>query len=473
MIQANSTFRQRIAVLRWAAPLSFVLLGLAFEFGPSRWVQANYGDVWHVVADILFYVTVGPLLTLWALKRIGSWPDEMERAQKQAQASERQLAAITAASADAIVGLDPEGRINFWNDGAEFLFGYTALEMQARPLADLLGDSPAARVELQWLLETVRRAGFLRGHETTCLDADGRRVAVELMATLLRGEANEPAGMSIIVRDITRRREREAEIRRLNASLNEQVAARTRELSEKLQELARANAELQKLDQTRSELVSLVSHQVRAPLANMRGAMERMQPTCGLVSPTCGRMLEIMNQQIERLDRLVRDVLSAMRLESGELVFHPEPFSVLPLVEQVIEQTRARTGDRPIRLPTKPGLPLAFADRDRVADVLANLLDNADKYSPSAETVTIEARADQDEITLAVRDAGPGVPAGDLAHIFDKFQRVDSSDSQAAYGYGLGLYVCRRLVEAQGGRIWAENHPRGGAVFSFTLPVAR
>ena len=298
MIETNTTFRQRIAVLRWAAPLSFVLLGLVYEFGPSRWVQASYGDVWHVAADILFYVTVGPLLTLWALKRIGSWPDEMERAQKQAQASERQLAAIAAASADAIVGLDPEGRINFWNEGAESLFGYTATDMHARPLADLLGDSPAARVELQWLLETVRRAGFLRGHETTCLDADGRRVAVELMATLLRDETDAPSGMSIILRDITQRRQREAEIRRLNASLNEQVAARTRELSEKLHELARANAELQKLDQTRSELVSMVSHQVRAPLANMRGAMERMQPTCGLVSPTCGLMLEIMNQQI-------------------------------------------------------------------------------------------------------------------------------------------------------------------------------
>jgi signal transduction histidine kinase len=164
--------------------------------------------------------------------------------------------------------------------------------------------------------------------------------------------------------------------------------------------------------------------------------------------------------------------LSAARLEAGELVLHPEPISVLPIMQQVVEQTQARTAERPFRLPIKPGLPLVFADRDRVAEIFANLLDNADKYSPLGKEVVIGVRADQTEVTLSVRDFGPGLPPGDLERVFEKFYRTDSSDSQVAYGYGLGLYVCRRLVEAQGGRIWAENHPNGGAVFSFALPVA-
>ncbi len=153
-------------------------------------------------------------------------------------------------------------------------------------------------------------------------------------------------------------------------------------------------------------------------------------------------------------------------------MLHPEPVSVLPIVRQVAEQTRARTAERAFRLSTKPGLPLVFADRDRVAEVFANLLDNADKYSPTGKEVIIDVWTDQSEVTLSVRDFGPGLPAGDLERVFEKFYRIDSSDSQAAYGYGLGLYVCRRLVEAQGGRIWAENHPNGGAAFSFALPVA-
>ena len=114
---------------------------------------------------------------------------------------------------------------------------------------------------------------------------------------------------------------------------------------------------------------------------------------------------------------------------------------------------------------------MVYADRDRVAEVLSNLLDNADKYSSPDQDIVIDVRADQSEVTITVRDYGPGLPANDLPRMFDKFYRGNSGDSQAVYGYGLGLYVCRLLVEAQNGRIWAENHPGGGAVFSFSLPV--
>ena len=126
-----------------------------------------------------------------------------------------------------------------------------------------------------------------------------------------------------------------------------------------------------------------------------------------------------------------------------------------------------------IGLPLRPGLPLVFADRDRVAEVLSNLIDNADKYSPREREIMIDVQADQTAVTVAVHDHGRGLPPADVDRVFDKFYRADGSDAQVAYGYGLGLYVCRRLIEAQGGRIWAENAPHGGAVFSFTLPVVR
>jgi len=249
------------------------------------------------------------------------------------------------------------------------------------------------------------------------------------------------------------------------------VIERTRELAEKVEELERANTELEKLDQMRSEFVSLVSHQVWAPLTNMRGAVERMLTGCPAVNATCTRMFAILEQQVVHLDQLVQDVLNAAHIEVGELVLHQEPVAVLPVVRQVAEQIRARMSNRVIHLSAKPGLPLVYADRDRLAEVLVNLLDNADKYSPAGQPITLETRADQCEVTLSVRDHGPGLPPGDLERVFDKFYRADNSDSQSAYGYGLGLYVCRRLVEVQGGHIWAENHPDGGAVFSFVFPV--
>jgi PAS domain S-box-containing protein len=472
MNPSHPTLQQRIAILRWALPLLVATLAVVYQLGPARWVHDTYGHDVHYVVEIMFYATVGPLLAFWTLTRISRWLDEKERAEQQARASERRLASITAASADAILGLDSAGRIESWNRGAELLFGHSADQFRGRLLTDLLGGGEAAEVELRWLVEAVQQAGFVRGHETTGWDAEGRPVAVELTATRLADEAERYLGLSVILRDITDRKRREEEIRRLNASLMEQVAERTRELAEKVEALGRANVELQKLDRMRSEFVSLVSHQLRAPLTNMHGAVEHIGANCGIMNATCVRMLTILNQQVERLDRLVRDVLNTARIESGDLILQPEPVSVLPVVQQVVEQIRARTTDRPFSLPTKPGLPFVFADRDRVAEVLANLLDNADKYSPRGKDVNVEVRADETEVTLSVRDAGPGLPPKDLERVFDKFYRADNSDAQTAYGYGLGLYVCRRLVEAQGGRIWAENAPGGGAVFSFTLPVA-
>ena len=472
MIQTNQTLRQRIAILRWMLPVAFATAAVVYQLGLARWVHDTLGHDIHYGVEILFYGTAGPLLTFWILTRLGRWLDEKDLVEKQARASERRLASVTAASADAILSLDAEGRIESWNHGAELIFGYAADEVKGQLLSDLFGGGEAAEVEFRWLVESVRRAGFVRGHETTGRDAAGGQVAVELTATHLTDEAGQSLGLSIILRDVTDRQRREAEIRRLNVNLNEQVAERTRELAEKVEQLARANAGLQKLDRMRSEFVSLVSHQLRAPLTNMQGAVERIEANCDTMNPTCVRMLTILNQQTDRLDRLVRDVLNAARIESGELVLQAEPISVLPVVQQVAEHIRARTANRPVRLPTKPGLPLVFADRDRVAEVLANLFDNADKYSPAGREIIVETRADEIEVTLSVRDFGHGLPPGDLDRVFDKFYRADSSDSQIAYGYGLGLYVCRQLVEAQGGRIWAENAPGGGAIFSLTLPVA-
>lgn len=470
MDQTSAKLRNRLNWLRWLLPLALVLLVILYQLGPARWVHDALSDPAHFSTEILFYATVGPLLTFWALGLVGRWLDEKDRAERSARASERRLASITSASADAILGIGDDGRIEFWNRGAELLFGYPAVDMRNKPLSELFAGERAAETELQWLQDAVLQQGFVRGHETTCLDVKGQMRDVELTATILDEGGRQP-GMSVIMRDITRRKQREAEIRRLNVSLNEQVAARTEELAVKVTELGRANSELQKLDQTRSEFVSLVSHQIRAPLTNMRGAMERMQDDCRRVNPTCARMFTILEDQVFRLDGLVQNVLASNRIEADDLALHREPISVLPLLRQVIEQNRARSVGRHIILPEKPGLPLVLADRERIADVVTNLLDNADKYSPPGRPIEVDVRADDDTVTVSVRDFGPGLPPGDLERVFDKFYRADGSDSQSAYGYGLGLYICLRLIEAQGGRIWAENHDTGGAIFFFLLPV--
>lgn len=473
MDQAKSTIKHRVILLSWLLPIAFALMAIFYQLGIARLVHDTYGHEIHYGVEILFYATAGPLLTFFTLRRLVHWLDEKDRAEKQARASDQRLASITAFSADAILSVEATGIIESWNDGARLIFGYQPAEILGKPFSDLFGGGEAAGVEYRWLVENVRQASFVRQHETTCQDAAGRQVVVELTATQLVNEVGHYPGMSIILRDITERKRREDEISRLNANLKKQVDVRTRQLAEKVDQLARANTELQQLDRMRSEFVSLVSHQLRAPLTNMRGAVEHIGNNCSVMNATCVRMLAILEQQVERLDGLVRDILNAARIEAGDLVLHPEPISVLPLVGQVAEQMRARTQGRVIRVPEIPGLPMVYADRDRIAEVLVNLLDNADKYSPPGEEISIQVRADVLEVVISVRDRGHGLPPDDLERVFEKYYRTDSSDSQVAYGYGLGLYVCRLLVEAHGGRIWAENHPHGGAIFSIAVPVSQ
>lgn len=217
-------------------------------------------------------------------------------------------------------------------------------------------------------------------------------------------------------------------------------------------------------------MVSLVSHQIRAPLTNVQGAVEKMRTNCANLTPTCQSMISILQDQVKRLDRLVQDVLDTGRVEAGDISVNAEPISLIPLARQVAEEFNARSRTLQIDLVEKPGMPLALADKHWVTEILVNLLDNAEKYSARTGRITVDVHADQEEVAMSIRDSGPGIPEQEMDKLFDKFYRLDNSDSQPGYGYGLGLYLCRLLAEAQEGSITAENHPSGGAVFTVSFP---
>ena len=471
MVSASSDLTRRIKILRILLPLGFAVVAIFYQFGVANWVHDQYGEDVHYFAEILFFATVGPLLAYWVLTLIGRWLDEKRFAEEQARQSERRLASITSASADAIFSIDSDGHIDSWNRGAKILIGHEKDEVIGKPLSDLIVSRSGSNIEVDWLFSEVLRLGYIRGHEITVHNSEGQSKVVEITATRLMNQAGDHEGVSIIMRDITQRKQREEEISRLNENLNQQVTERTQELGLKVKELALANNELQKLDRTRTEFVSLVTHQIRAPLTNMQGAVGRMNADCGAVNGTCAKMFSILRQQFVRMDRLVEDVLNTARIEAGEIVVQTEPVSLVPLITQVAEQTRARMTDRRIVIPHKPGMPYVLADRDLFSEAFANLLDNADKYSPEQSDISIDVHANQTEVIISVHDTGPGLQEEDLESVFNKFYRSDSSDSQLAYGYGLGLYVSRQLIEVQGGQIWVKNHPEGGAEFSISLPV--
>lgn len=397
--------------------------------------------------------------------RIAKAPDNGRSAPTAARAP---LASAWENLPDPALMIDPHGRVLSCNRAFGDALGMPPEAIAGRRLAGVLGREEGRSVALSWLLEALERQPELRGFE---IDLPGPAGAVRTYEGAARKVETEDGVQLVLTwRDVTERSRQERVLRSRLANLEEQVTEQTAELADKVKALARANSELQELDQQRAELISLVSHQIRAPLTNMLGAVERMSDACPSPTSVCGRMFGILRDQTLRLNRLVRDVLSMTRIETGDLAVQIEPVSVMPILQQTVDQISAR-GERSFNLPYAPVLPLVMADRDCLAEVLANLLDNADKYSPPEAAVEVEVRATEREVVLSVLDAGPGLSEGDLDRVFDKFYRAERGDSQRSYGYGLGLYVCRRLIEAQDGRIWAENRSEGGARFSLALGV--
>src|SRR5262245_3170612 len=222
-------------------------------------------------------------------------------------------------------------------------------------------------------------------------------------------------------------------------------------------------------ERLRSSLLSSVSHDLRTPLATITGAVSTILDGGGRVDATTQReLLESVRDETERLNRLVQNLLEMTRLESGALTLHKEWFPLEEVVGGALSHLGRRLADRriPVRLP--PDLPLVQIDDVLIQQVVINLLDNALKYTPPASPITILATATDQSVTVEIADKGPGLPPGEEDHVFQKFVRGDTVTGRGA---GLGLAICRGIVEAHGGHIWAQNLPGGGVAFLFTLSL--
>ncbi len=256
------------------------------------------------------------------------------------------------------------------------------------------------------------------------------------------------------------------QMRLLETFANQTAVAIERALLAEETEQARVQIETERL---RNALLSSISHDLRTPLSAITGAVSSLlENDRTLDAEDRHELAQVAYEEAERLNRLVGNLLEMTRLESGGVQVEKE----WELLEEVIGATLNRLGSRmdehliTVNLP--PDLPLVPMDSVLIEQVLLNLLDNAIKYTPPASPIELSARATGEEVIVIVADRGPGLKPGDEKRVFDKFYRAQPTVSA---GVGLGLTICRGIVEAHGGRIWAENRPGGGARFCFTVPL--
>ena len=231
-------------------------------------------------------------------------------------------------------------------------------------------------------------------------------------------------------------------------------------------------APLRELERMRAEFLGMVSHELRAPLTSIKGSAATALRASRIFGPAeVAQFFRIIDEQADRMDNLIGDLLDAGRIETGTLSVAPEPSEVAALVDQARGTFVSGGGRHTVRIDLPPGLPRVMADRQRLVQVLNNLLANAARHSPESAPIRIEAEHEGLHVAVSVSDEGRGIAPDHLGQLFRKY--TAAGDREGGLGSGLGLAICKGLVEAHGGRIRAESGGVGlGARFTFTIPVA-
>jgi len=261
------------------------------------------------------------------------------------------------------------------------------------------------------------------------------------------------------------------ELEILNTQLEQKVAEKTADLLQALEQLEHQNQALQQLDRLKSDFVSLVSHELRAPLTNISGGIEVLLSKGSKLPEQARRNLELVQGEIQRLSRFVETILDLSALDAGKLPLYLSPVSLQGVVSILQNQVRHLHGAERIHWNIPTDLPPALADEQALTSILFHLLDNALKYAPQGE-IKVSAELRNEDVYVHVADQGPGIPPESMPFLFDRFYRLENSDSQSVYGHGLGLYIVKRLLTAMGSQITVQNQPQGGALFTFWLPCA-
>jgi PAS domain S-box-containing protein len=232
--------------------------------------------------------------------------------------------------------------------------------------------------------------------------------------------------------------------------------------------------ETRRLEQLKADFVATASHELRTPLAAVYGAAQTLRRhDFALDESGRERFVSLIVEEAERLGRIVNDILLANQLDIGSLELRNEVFDPVDLVERVVEAARAHAPasiaiEVESRGPTRP----VASDRDRVRQVLVNLVENAIKYSPEGGRIDVGVAPSDRMVRFYVRDEGLGIPEDERDRIFEKFYRLDPNMTAGIGGTGLGLYICNELVRRLGGRIWVESNEERGSTFSFVVPAA-
>jgi two-component system, OmpR family, phosphate regulon sensor histidine kinase PhoR len=344
-----------------------------------------------------------------------------------------QMMVVLEAMAEAVIAVDTRHHLLFANAGANRLFGLDSSSVGR--LVEELIRSPQVHEAIEATLRLLNPTPYSAEVSLPIRDgpARGQGRSLSVRGTPLPG--NPTTGAVLVFHDVT---------------------------------------DLRRLERMRQDFVANASHELKTPLASIKAYTETLLDWALHDETVNVRFLERIDEQAERLNQLILDLLSLARLESGQEIFDHQPLPFVPVLESCVETHRDRASTKHLTLAFDPGdlddASLVLADEEAVRQIADNLIDNAIKYTPERGSVRVSCKVRRDQIVLEVSDTGIGIPRDDLPRIFERFYRVDKARSRELGGTGLGLSIVKHLVQSIGGQLEVESRVGTGSRFMVSFP---
>lgn len=440
LILAVGIYRPSVPIaLLVATTIYFAGVAFSNDFRPEFFTHT-------IISLITTYIAGGLGFWLWhtqhtkmrAADKMTKLSDELTQEQLK---SEILLHSI----GDGVVVIDNTGKIKLLNPVGEKITGWKELEAKAIDYAvvmPLSSEDGKPLGEDEPFKKSLREKESIKRSDVVLQNKQGKKLTLSLVASPIFNENHQITGAVIVFRDISE---------------------------------TKAN------ERQRDEFISTASHEMRTPVAAIDGYISlALNEKVAQIDDKARKYLIKAKDTTHHLGQLFQDLLSTTKLEDGKMPNHPEVFDLSSLAKVVVDELKFKADKKGVSLgiisrhehgDTRSIQPLYYvnADPERIREVLSNLIDNGIKFSEKGE-VTITMSNDENNVTVGVHDTGIGISSDDLPHLFQKFYRIDNSKTRTIGGTGLGLYLCRTIVELAGGRMWAESKLNEGSHFYFSLP---
>lgn len=398
------------------------------------------------VTSIIALFVIGAISLALALLVVVRLLSELAKAESESrqkaidsETARVKLDAVLSSLSEGVYQLDEKGLLRYMNPAGEDILGYKTSEIIQKNMHDLvhykLPDGTPRPRETCDLLKVMTEGVRFETREDYFVRKDQTCIPVQISSSPLIAQG-KIIGAVVSFKDISER---------------------------------------QAIEKRMSEFYSTVSHELRTPLTSIRAALGLMEGgAAGPLSERALKLVKVGSQESQRLVRLINDILDMKKLESGKFELHLQNVPVRELIMDTLTNLESSSAERKVRLSmsSDSGAATAYCDRDRIVQVLTNLVGNAVKFSPENSAVLVSSAQQDGEVEFCVRDSGPGITGEQAAKLFQMFHQIDSSDTRSKGGTGLGLAISKAIVEQHGGRIGVRSVVGEGATFWFTLPIA-